>query len=51
MYKVGDKPAHFKGGVLEACAEKDADYRATYFFEEQDLPAVDMSVLEEGEEE
>ena len=51
MYKVGDKPAHFKGGVLEACAEKDADYRATYFFEEKDFPTVDMSILEEKDEE
>lgn len=51
MYKVGDKPAHFKNGILEACAEKDADYRATYYFEEQTLPTVDMSVLEEKENE
>ena len=49
MYMVGDKPAHFKGGALEACNEKDADYRATYFFEEQDFKPVDMSVLEEKE--
>ena len=51
MYKVGDKPAHFENGVLKECTEAKADYRATYFFEEMDMPKVDMSILEEGEDE
>ena len=51
MYQLNGKPAKFKAGDLVECAEKDADYRATYFFEEKDLKPVDMSVLEDGEEE